>query len=261
MIIAVISTQRSGTKLLGNCFQMGTVVTPFGEVFNPDVPQIGSFSEFMKARGPRMAARGNSAVLDDFFSQFAHVCSVYAVDVMFNQLEIPCVSWNDRQIPFALYGYLRDVLAIIVSLVRNPFDSFVSMKHLHFAGGSAHHGSGDGIVALKTVLQLDENEFLAYRDHVSWHREVLGRSMSGYEFFYELSYRDLANGGVPESLRALIKKGASVRGMNIDPDRIQMLPPTMRPSNVAYESTFENFDALLRRHGSGDPDVQPSNKQ
>lgn len=255
MIIATVSTQRSGTKLLGNCFQNGTLVTPFGEIFNPDVPQLGSFAEFMSARGRHMARLGNKALLDGFFAQFKHVCTFPSVDIMFNQVEIPTVSWNDGGRTHALYSYLRDAGAFVISLLREPFDAFVSMKHLALAGGRAHRGNGEELSRLAARAMLDETEFLAFRDRLLWQRKVLNRDMENYESFFELDYRELRSGYLPPRLiEALVAAGRRV-GHRLDPARIQTREADMKPSGVDYSTSFSNHDELRRRYTNAETDI------
>lgn len=250
MIIVTVSTQRSGTKLLGNCFQNGTIVTPFGEVFNPDVPQLGSFAEFMKAQGWQKIHLGNKTVLDDFFAQFQHICNFASVDVMFNQIEIPCVSWNDGGGPYALYSYLREAGAFVISLTRDPFDSFVSAKYLSLAGGRAHRKYEEGLSHLETEAEIDEAEFIEYRDRLLWHRTTLQDDMGAYELFFELDYSELVDGVLPPRLIGAIAEVARSRGMPIDASRIQINRADIEPSGVDYASSFSNYHELRAKHGA-----------
>ena len=248
LLIATVSTQRSGTKLLGNCFQNGTVVTPFGEVFNPDVPQLGSFSQFMKAGGWGMTDQGNKTVLDAFFGQFEHICSFTSIDVMFNQVEIACVSWNDGGSPYALYSYFRDTGAVVISLVREPLDTFVSAKHLSLAGGRAHRFGGEPLRQLRNNTRLDESEFCRYRDRLAWHRRTLKEEMRGYDLFFELSYSELTGGQLPRWLITAISGAAARHGDPIDASRIQIYKAAMQPSGVNYAGVFSNYQELRAKY-------------
>lgn len=251
MIIATISTQRSGTKLLGSCFQSGTAVTPFGEVFNPDVRQIGSFSEYMLARGWQETHLGNQVLLDKYFGQFAHVCSVASIDIMFNQIEIPCVSWNDAGTNYALYAYLRQSGAIVISLERDPFDTFVSMKHLALAGGRAHPGDGEQMRRLDETARLDEAELRRYCDYVERHRAALTSDMSDYDGFFRLAFDELAKVGLPSRLIEQIAATAHRRGVGIKPERVQIHLPAMQAGGLDYGQVFENYEILRSKYGVG----------
>lgn len=226
-------------------------------MFNPDVPQLGSFSEFMKARGWQIANFGNVAVLDAFFEQFEHICSFSSVDVMFNQVEIPCVSWNDGGGPYAIYSYLRQAGAFVISLMRDPFDTFVSVKHLSLAGGRAHRRDGLGLSQLETTASLDEAEFLKYREQLLWHRRTLAGDMEGYELFFELHYSELVGGVMPPRLATAIADAAWRRGVPVDCAHIQIHKASLQPSGIDYASAFSNYDELRTKYGVAGSTTDP----
>jgi hypothetical protein len=249
VLIATVSTQRSGTKLLGNCFKAGTVVTPFGEVFNPDVPHVASFHTFAKANGDLASSLGSDAALDAYFAGFKTICGIYQIDVMYNQLEIPISSWNPHPY-FGIYGYFRASGTVVIDLRRNVFDTFVSMKFLENCGGKAHvYTRQETLEQGSERLLIDENEYISYRDNIFWHQSTIERAMQGYEWYYPLDYRDLEAGqSIPDSLRTLICRAAAEKDMCVDERNIQILPPPIFPSGVDYSTVFKNFDQMRDAH-------------
>jgi len=209
----------------------------------------------MKAQGWQKTQLGNKAVLDAFFGQFRHICNFASVDVMFNQLEIPSVSWNDGRATYALYSYLRESGAFVISLTRDPFDTFVSAKHLSLAGGRAHRKHGKGLSHLETEVEIDETEFCEYCDRLLWHRAILERDMRTYDLFFELDYAELGNGVLPPRLVAAISDVAVSRGMAIDASRIQINRADIEPSGIEYASAFSNYHELRTKYGKKSPDI------
>lgn len=249
MLVATVSTQRSGTKMLGHCFLNGTEVSPFGEIFNSDVPHIASFQDFMFAQGTSLIPRGSDAVLDAYFAKFDTIRNISAFDIMFNQIEIPAVSWNVHS-GFFFYGYLKSRGAVVVDLRRCPFETFVSMKSLEVHGGPAHT-FGNSVIEAEpfTPAMLDEAEFLVYRRNLAWHREALDMAMDGYDRCFMLDYSTLAKTQrVPFALCELIAR-AALPDVKADPENVQIKLPTIRQSNTDYSLKFSNFDELNAKYG------------
>jgi hypothetical protein len=257
MLIATISTQRSGTKLLSQCFNAGTLVSSFGEVFNPDGFQIGGFRDFLEAKS-REICKGHDGFLKAYFEQFEHIRRIFAVDMMFNQLEIPTVTWNPHP-NFGYFGYLQAVGAVVISLERDPFDSFISMKFLQNAGGVAHrYSEADKFGDLTEVLTLDEAELVQYRDRVLWHRANLIATMAGNPYFYRLHYNTLAQTlAIPSDLRDLICQRAAEMGIAANPNEVQLQPPRILPSNVDYTRVFENYSEMRAKFPPADGEFDP----
>ena len=245
MLVTTVSTQRSGTKMLSNCFSSGTAVSPFGEVFNPDILQCGSFRLFMESRGMGLLDKGLYGLLDQYFDSLLHIRSIPAIDIMFNQLEIPTVTWNPS--PHAgIYGYLLARNAVVISLERDLFDSFVSMKYLKISGVRAHRASAsDSMVVDVGPVSLSEQELALYIDGCTWHRQALERAMTGYDRFYRLSYDTLAQEqGIPAGLRSLIARSAEKSGHTVAEEWIQIHATQALPSDVDYSTVFANYAEL-----------------
>ena len=67
MMIATVSTQRSGTKFLGSLFSTGNQVATFGEMFNPDDDGPLAFrGTFRREQSPRFALRAPTGSLTTF---------------------------------------------------------------------------------------------------------------------------------------------------------------------------------------------------
>lgn len=204
----------------------------------------------MRARGWQETHLGNQVLLDKYFGQFAHVCSVASVDIMFNQIEIPCVSWNDAGTNYALYAYLRQSRAIVISLERDAFDTFVSMKHLSVAGGRAHPGDGEQMRRLGETLRLEEPELQTYRNFVERQRAALFSDMDEYDGFFRLHFSELAAGGLPPHLMKDIVAAAHRRGVGMNTERIQNHAPSMQAGGIEYGRIFENYELLKAKYGA-----------
>lgn len=205
----------------------------------------------MRARGWQETHLGNQVLLDRYFGQFEHVCTVASVDIMFNQIEIPCVSWNDAGTNYALYAYLRQSGAIILSLERDPFETFVSMKHLSIAGGRAHPGDGEEMRRLSETLRLEEVELQTYLNFVGRHRAALYSDMGDYDGFFRLDFSELAAaGGLPQRLIKDIVAAAGRRGVGMNAERIQIHAPPMQAGGIDYGRAFENYEVLKAKYGA-----------
>lgn len=249
MLIATLSTQRSGTKLLANCFKSGTVVTPFGEVFNPDVSYVGSFFEFMKNRGCKLIPNGNDELLNNYFESFFGLFSIVSIDVMFNQIEIPSVTWNAHRY-LSFYGYLRNIRAVVISLERDILDSFVSMKYLEISGDQPHYYTRPSEKRVFSGLSIDEYEFSMYRQNVIWHRNLIYEAMKDYNLFYQLDYSVIANNkSIPKDLIEMIFASSKEHNIEIDAERIQIHQPSIFPSKINYSELFLNYHSIRDNMG------------
>lgn len=251
MLVVTVSSQRSGTKLLAQCFKSGTVVTPFGEVFNPDVPQLGSFFHFMEARGRALIPQGNDALLQAYFGEFEYIHNIVSVDLMFNQVEIPTVTWN----PYGhagIYGFLRAIGAVVISLERDPLDCYVSMEYLKLAPGYAHIFTKDHSLPQVTCEHLlDGSDFSAFAATLKRRRQHLKDAMAGYANFYVLPYDHLsAEQSIPDDLRNLICRAAAQQDIPLTADRIQIYEPEIYKSGINYSEFFANYHELRSQSAS-----------
>lgn len=244
MLIATVTTQRSGSKLLANCFGSGTQVRPYGEIFNPESRNLGSFATFLAAHSDELTKLSANEVLDQFFACFSAIHGTTSFDIMFNQLEWPCTSWNPYDSYF-IYGYLIARRAVIISLERSPKESFASAKYLEHSK-RAHKLAGEtGQSLQQTGLTLNIEEYRAYHAAVLRQRRLLYEAMTGYEHFIRLSYADLAQCClIPEEVREVIVAAGKPHDIKIDRALIQIHSQPVRPTGVEYARAFVNIDAL-----------------
>lgn len=243
MIITTVSTQRSGTKLLGTCFGSGTQVKPLGEIFNPDRIALGCYSQFIKAEGYRtLQELSAEVVLDRYFAHIFHTWRPIHFDLMFNQLEIPCLSWNPFP-SFFMYGYLRSRGAFVISLERDVVDTYVSGKLLERTG-IAHGYVADAQHTIEPSA-LDTNDFITYARTVRWHKDQLYAAMANYPSFYIINYADLAaSAKLPDDLISAIMEWDSQHQLNLDRENIQIHPSLARKTAVNYADVFSNIDEI-----------------
>jgi hypothetical protein len=178
---------------------------------------------------------------------------VLQLDVMFNQLEWLSMSWN----PFAyefLYGYLRSRGAVVLSLVRNALDIFLSEKTLQLSGtphvfdqkGSPK--SACDIAAEKLGgrrVHLDPAEYASFVESLSIRRRRLRQALSGYRFFSEINYESLASAvSIDAATFDLIGDAAELHGIPRRPDGspfTNVAPLRVPPE---YDRLFENLGDL-----------------
>lgn len=244
MLIATITTQRSGSKFLASCFQAGTAVSPFGEVFNPDIYLAGSFHLFKEADSQIRSGDTGLGYMDRYFGSLEALRVIAQFDVMFNQIEIPAITWNPYS-TFFLYGILRAAGAIVVHLERDAADTYLSMKYLEASGAASAHNYASNNSSIDRVAPawLDYSDFERYRGFHAWHRDQLREAMKDYPLFYHLSYEALVDaGGVPNGLRELIVEEAAKRKISISHQSVQYEAARVFRSNVDYRSTFSNYE-------------------
>ena len=163
---------------------------------------------------------------------------------MFNQIEIPSVTWNAHS-HFSFYGYLINSRSIVISLERDILDSFVSMKYLEISGDRPHYYTPTTGKEMYDKLSIDEFEFSIYRKNVIWHRNAINESMKDYDLFYRLEYDSISeNNHIPKSLIELIFLSAKANNINIDIDRIQLHEPSIFSSNIDYSKIFLNYGSI-----------------
>lgn len=246
MLICTVTTQRSGSKLFASHFNFGTAIRSYGEVFNPSSHTIGSFYTFAIAHGfQNLVKQSADTILDLYFAELTLAGRLPVhFDIMYNQLELPCLSYNPYEFEF-IYGYLRRHKGIVISLERGTRDTFLSRKFLEISG-IAHRFKGDASVVYGgPPLTIDANEYRTYKAHTSRMRARLHEAMASYEYFVSINYEDVLN-GIPEQVKDLILRNANDHGMAIETQHIQMRENTMQSMGVSYKDVFENFDVIER---------------
>jgi hypothetical protein len=245
MLIVTVSTQRSGTKLLGSCFNCGTQVRAFGELFNPDNTSGVSFATFVRSRGyNELVKLGSETALDSYFASITQEFKNIHFDLMFNQLEIPCLGWNPYSSSF-MYGYLMSRNAIVISLERRLEDSFVSGQYLAVSKFPHRVPGVTTSPPVHTGLTLDLDAYREYENFVSKHRKALRGVMSSYRYFARIQYSELAeNRWLPNSVEMLFGRYISDHNLPLNPAMIQLHIPSTLPIGIDYREAFVNYDTL-----------------
>lgn len=247
MLIATVTTQRSGSKLLASCFASGTQVRPYGEIFYPDRWLIGSYKAFSIAYASQMESLSGDQILDYYFGAFGREIAPKRAahfDLMFNQLEMACTTWNPFESYF-IYGYLKSRKAVVISLERDHRDIFASMKYLeqsqrpHVLKGQSRERPAP------EKMKLDLDEYKRFVRSIDRHRKILCEAMQNYEFFIRLRYEDLAeHERIPTSVCGLIVAAGRAHGIEINSAFIQVHELRIQRTGVDYAEVFENFSAL-----------------
>lgn len=215
MLITTISHQRSGTKLLGSLLGSTGAIEGFGEIFNPDHREEISFRRHIASVGMDQAfARGSLMALHDFVVSLGTKTKILHADLMFNQIEHVCISWNDYQCPF-VYGYMKTTNVFAILLTRKAEDIFISNKMLE-KSHVPHQYKGSEAPKIQGTLTLKRSEYETFKSDLEFHYETARRSFRGYPFFYELDYSAIQHGGLPDDLFAQIEKGAHKIGQHFE---------------------------------------------
>lgn len=257
MLIATITTQRSGSKLLASCFNSGLETKSLGEIFNPDAWRCaGNFHQFIRAQGSGIAGSANEQILDEYFDGIRQVISqIIHFDIMYNQMEIPCLSWNSFDVPF-IVGYLMSRRSIIISLERDPLETYVSSRYLELAGPSAHVLNVESKQDTVPGFRLNVDEYARYRKSVLRQRASLREAMGDYPYFLTCHYEEIARDRkIPDPLRDLIEKVAAERAMRVNGHLLQVVTPRIYKSGVDYAQAFTNLDELKELHDFCDTSV------
>jgi hypothetical protein len=174
-------------------------------------------------------------------------------DLMFNQLEWPVMGFNPYPQGF-LYGYLRSRGAVILSLVRNALDIFLSEKTLQVSS-TAHvpdyadsRKSPCDIAAERLEgrrVRLDPAEYASFAEAVSIHRQALRHAFSGYRFFADVNYESLASARAMDATAVdVIRDAAKHQGITERHDGGLATFSTPVRVPPAYDRLFENLDEL-----------------
>jgi hypothetical protein len=248
MLIITTATQRSGTKAMGLCFKCGTEIVPLGEVFNPEYNTGYSFHEFVERRGiANLIRMGSTEYLDYYFHELQLIHGNIHIDIMYNQIEAPCLAWNPYS-TYYIFGYLKSRQVPVIHLRRNVIDSFVSEKYLELSGGRAHYFSkSETEQSIETKsFEISTSEYCEYKSRVSYFRACIDEAMKGYPLFVEIDYEDFEQENViPENVIDCIINGSELSNVKIKRDRIQLFKPEIFRKSIDYKSAFPNFFATL----------------
>lgn len=254
MLVVTVTQQRSGSKFLGSILREQLGLVMLGEVFNPDSVVPYSFRQYISATGlERVFRDGTEATLDQYFEGLSHLGGVQQLDVMFNQLEWPAMGWN----PFAyefLYGYLRTRDAVVLELVRNPLDVFLSEKTLQISGTPHvfhHNGSPKSACDIASErlegrrMHLDPAEYAAFVEILRIRRQRLRQAFSGYRFFAEIDYESLSRSmAIDTTIVDLIRGAAEHHDIPRRPDGSLVTKAAPMRVPPEYDRLFENVEDL-----------------
>jgi hypothetical protein len=227
MFVATISCQRSGTKLLGSLLGSSGAILPTGEVFNPDLDILYSFRSFLQRAGlEKLLDLGSQGAMDAYLRELNTLKNIIHFDIMFNQIEHTCISWNDLGFPF-IYKYMRARRCSVILLTRNPVDIFISNKVLEVSG-VPHNYRGDEISGQSQteVLTLQQTQLRTFSKELEQNYDLVRKTFAGYDYFYEVSYEDIENGTLPDALHSMIEDNA--RFFKISYDWRQFRPETTK---------------------------------
>jgi hypothetical protein len=254
MLLATITTQRSGSKLLASCFNTGPVVRALGEIFFPGDVSALSFASYLRLRHfSNTLSTSAETALNDYFDSIEPSLGAIHFDVMFNQVEIPCVGWNPYYEP-TLYGYLKRRNAVVISLEREPAESYISQKYLEISGSAHHYKPSSGSGYTGELHELDLTDYAKYLSYVKTHRGSLHSAMRGYRGFVVLPYSEMVmSGRIPLRVLTAIEETARASGNSVPADKIQLSCPKIYPTGVDYRRVFRNAEVLLSAGSHPEP--------
>ncbi|MDE2301451.1 MAG: hypothetical protein KGK11_02720 [Sphingomonadales bacterium] len=225
MIIATVSAQRSGTKMLSSMMSSGTQILTLGEVFNPDNETPFSFLTYIKSIGMnKIFEMGSELILSKYFKGILSITGCVHVDILYNQLEYCCVSWNPFSYPF-IFDYLKSRKAFIISLRRPAIQRYTSIKVLEQSGVAHFHERGQEVFD-KIQLNLSKNELQSFTLDQKKYEKLVDISFSNYIPYYNIDFDTIKAGVIPEDLKQKISDAALAIGEYIDPKKIQMGGPS-----------------------------------
>ena len=226
MLIVTLATQRSGTKFLGSLFRTGSEIRSRGELFNPDDVSPITFRTFVQTQGfEKLVNLGSERTLNRYFDFVRDGFPFLHFDMMYNQLEIPCISWNPFDHRF-FYNYLKARSAVVISLRRSPLECYVSAERVR-AGGSAHvfvaEGKRQEDDRIVEPVNFDAKRFASFEKGIQTYLSEIDREFRSYELFVRLEYTLISKSGhIGEELIRALSAGAAKHGIALDDKCIQM---------------------------------------
>ena len=239
MLIATIGHQRSGTKLLGSLLLSTGVVDVLGEMFNPELLDQRRFRNYLNEIGlDRAYNRGSFLTMYDYIVSLGTMDRILHFDVMFNQLENACVSWNDLPHPF-IYSFIRLTNIFPILLTRDAEDIFVSNKMLQKSSIS-HQFEGEAPPESMGTLFLQRSEFELFKRELEFHYMMARRVFEGHPHFYELDYAAIAGGRLPDDLFPKIEMNAHVLGQFFNWREFAPVTTTMVKNKPVFEIIWQD---------------------
>lgn len=247
-LIAIITQQRSGSKWVGSLIRERYGAVSLGEIFNPDDRSILSFRSYVARRSlDDVIGSDISSILDSYFEELRMYLGLfYSFDAMFNQMDWINFGWRPPQ--NALYSYLMSRGDIIVSLVRNIKDVFISMKALDVTK-KAHYTdmeSGcNGINQFVNTIYLDYHEYLKFREKAFFDRYNLRECFKHYPNYIEINYEKVRRDPMIlfRSLDSSLRNFGNRIGYDF-PAEISPFPALIK-SPHDYSKLVANYDEVL----------------
>jgi hypothetical protein len=252
-LAVTIATQRSGTKLLGNCLNAGLRMRSFGEVFHESAAAMVSWAGFLQ-RAPNLwsdLALGKGwNLLDQYTLELSRLASYVHFDVMYNNLHYFAPLWHMSPRGLPMLDYLQSRSVAIVHLVRDPLDTYVSTIMAEYT--STYHVMGSLVSKDSKRFNGDLMElvqrrpFTRFSSDLTRTRDAVREQLRGYPFAMEIDYRDLIGSdgflqpGTRQSLARLLLNGE-------DPKWLQVLPSSMDRTPKPKEIQ-EQLLTLIHQH-------------
>lgn len=248
-LIAVVTQQRSGSKWVGSLIRHRYRTIALGEIFNPDDTSILSFRSFLrdKAMGDLVGC-DISHQLSRYFNEIrTYLGMFYTFDAMFNQLDWIDFGWRNSN--NSIYNYLLGNDDIVVSLIRDARDIFISMKSLeitktaHFTSSTAQDFYVDLRADHRIVVKHDEYE--RFRKQLQDDRDRLSLTFAGRDNFIELQYEDLVLD--PEAAFKPLDQALRNFGDSIGHPLVDDISPfsNLIKTPVQYSKLIQNYDEVL----------------
>jgi len=230
VFICTIAAQRSGTKFLGSLFNTGTEVTALGEILNPDSDGATSFGCFLRSRPmAELFALGAEAVLDRYLNGLKRFRGAIHFDLMFNQLEFCCISWNPFPGPF-MYEFIKARKFVAILLKRDAREILISRKTLMETGLA--HLTVDAPPSLdltSVAVEIHARELAEFEQNLQASYAQAEAAFRDYPYFITLDYADINAAQIlPRRLIDTICACAVEHGVRIDPERLQLGPSSLR---------------------------------
>ena len=224
-----ISTQRSGTKLLGSCFNKGTEVLSVGEIFHDKSSSPLSLKNYVLRHpdfGPRYVVGQAFEMLDDYFSELQGLYPCIHFDVMYSNMTFFGPLWWDQPAAIPLLQYFRSRNFAVIHLQRSPADCYVSALNAEFTG--KYHQTADGSVtrdssAAKEIQEMDSlvAAFGAFDYSVRANGKLVDDNFQDYSYYCKLKYEDLLEDGEGMLTDETRRKIAAVIVNGCSPESLQ----------------------------------------
>jgi hypothetical protein len=240
-VSVTVATQRSGTKLLGDCLNAGVKVRSLGEVFHQDASPVYSFASYLLRQPTLVQDIGLGRtweLLDRYTLELSRIAPYIHFDLMYGNLSYLAPLWFSRSTGLPMVDYLISRDVSVLHLVRDPVDTYVSSIVARCTAvyhSTVESGYAKAKIPVSSIKQAMLAEpFSEYLDQTMRSREAVKRSLMGYPHVLELDYAQLLGRDgflvrdVRESLASLLTNGD-------DPQWLQVRPTDIRRPKVDPE--------------------------